>query len=164
MVYKPKKEYSWGEGYSPKVKASVVGETLEQIESECGIVTKEEFLERSRDLDSPTHDLFEWNDSKAAEQYRLNQSQQIIGHLKITYVNAEKKEQKIRAYVNVSDQRFHSGYMATFAALSDDEKKEIVLGNIRKELDQFVERNKAFEGLADLLITKGKSIKKRESA
>ena len=71
MVYKPKQQYQWGDGWKPSVDANIVGGVVEQIEAENGRVTKEKFLDYSRPEDSPTHSIFEWDDSKAAEKYRL---------------------------------------------------------------------------------------------
>lgn len=43
-----------------------------------GNVTPKEFLEAARPLNSPVHDYFDWNDSSAAEKYRLEQARNLI--------------------------------------------------------------------------------------
>ena len=80
------KIYEWANvNYS--VPASVVGKTCEDLEKAFGKVTRENFLEAARDEDSPTHSLFEWDDVKAAEKYRVDQSGRILSNLRITIVD-----------------------------------------------------------------------------
>ena len=44
-------------------------------------VTPQEVLEKARDENSELHKCFEWNDSVAAEKYRLQQARAIIINL-----------------------------------------------------------------------------------
>lgn len=159
MVYKPKNEYMWGDGFKPKVDANVVGAVVEQIEDKNGSVTKENFLEFSRPKKSPTHCLFEWDDSIAAEKYRLNQSKSIITHLRITYVNNSNEESKVTAYVKTTPKGEKTQYKSIMIALANDESREVVLDRIKRELDSFIERNKHIEELADILIKAGVDLK-----
>ena len=46
--------------------------------------------------DSELHKGFEWDDSKAAEQYRLQQARQIIYNIRITKVTEEREEDIIK--------------------------------------------------------------------
>lgn len=158
MVFQPKRKYEWGEGYTPKVKADVVGGVLEEIQDECGTITKEEFLERSRPSDAPTHELFEWDDSIAAEQYRLEQARHTIGHLRVVYLGEDEKEKKVSAVVNISPQRVNAQYQSIDVVLSDKETSAIVFNRIKAELNAFIERNKHFKELGKLLVESGEKI------
>jgi len=160
MVYQPKRKYEWGEGYTPKVNADVVGGVLEEIQEECGTVTKEEFLERSRPSDSPTHELFEWNDGIAAEQYRLEQSRHAIVHLRVVYLDDEEKERKVSAVVNISPKKVNAQYQSIDVVLSDKETSAIVFNRIKAELNAFIERNRHFKELGKLLIENGEKLLK----
>ena len=159
MVYKPKNNYFWGEGFKPKVNANIVGAVVEKIEEKDGEVTKESFLEFSRPTKSPTHSLFEWDDSVAAEKYRLGQSKSIIGHLRVTYIDSNGEDAKVNAYVKVTPKGEHPTYQNIHIALQDEEKREVVLERIREELNRFIERNKHIEELAEILIDAGMNIK-----
>lgn len=86
------KKYSWREGYSYKKPAQVVGAVMEAIEKRDGIVTAKSFLEESRPEEAETHDMFEWDDAVAAEQYRLSQSSRIINQISCEVIYEESPE------------------------------------------------------------------------
>ncbi len=160
MVYKPKNSYSWGDGWKPSVDANIVGGVVEQIEAENGSVTKEKFLDFSRPIDSPTHNIFEWDDSKAAEKYRLEQSLHTIGNLRVVYTSPSNEEVSVKAFINVSAMRETPSYESIAVALKDEDKRKNILNRIQGELDNFVTRNRHIEELADMLIATGERMKK----
>ena len=162
MVYQPKRKYEWGDGFAPKLDANIVGGVIEHLEAENGSVTKEMFLDFSRPIDSPTHCLFEWEDPKAAEKYRLDQARNTISNLRIVYVAPTNENVAVRAFVNVSRKSEKSMYESIGDALKDENKKQNILNRIQGELDAFVQRNRHIEELADMLIDTGNKIKNIE--
>ena len=160
MVYKPKKTYSWGDGYKPNMDANIVGSVVEEIEAEYGSVTKEILLEKSRPEDSATHSLFEWDDSKAAENYRLDCSRRIIGNLRVVYTKSDDEQVPIKAFVNVSEFTDKARYRNVEVVLLEEDARENYLKRIRKELESFIQRNKHIEELADILIEEATKLKK----
>jgi len=167
MIYKPKKKYSWNYNFGAKVSADVVGATFERLEEEQGEVNKENFLEASRPEESATHNLFEWNDSIAAEKYRLQQSGKYIQLLNVTIVNipqqAQRQEVSIasdelkpkpmpittRAYVDTAPGRCTKGAFVNIeTALSDDEKRKIVLAHAFDELQMFEKKYELYGELS----------------
>ena len=159
-------KYSWKSGYSYKTSADVVGKVLTEIEERDGEVTSRTFLEYSRPEDSETHDMFEWDDSIAAEKYRLVQSGKIINQLQVELVRVgdsaprqlnievERQEpvQRVSAFVNVAPR----GPMMTASfnnfvnAMSDEEKSRQVLENALADLKAIEEKYKMYEELADV--------------
>lgn len=160
MVYQPKRKYSWGDGFKPKMDANIVGGVVERIEAENGNVTKEAFLDFSRPIESPTHELFEWDDNKAAEKYRLEQSRDTIGNLRVVYVSPTSEDIPVKAFVNISATGEKPSYESIEVALQDDNKRENILKRIQGELDSFVARNRHIEELADMLIATGTKLKR----
>ena len=159
MVYNPR-EYSWAEkGMNYKVSASVVGSVFEQIELEQGHVTREAFLEKSRPKKSPTHCMFEWDDKKAAEKYRLNTATKIINSLRITYLDNDNEPQPVTAFIRTTALREKPKYVNIVEALKSEESRDIILERLRRELEGFIERNKHIEELADILIKAGADLK-----
>lgn len=144
MVYK----YEWNQGFNLKVSAEVVGNELSRIEEENGEVTKESFLETARSEESPLHNLFEWNDTVAAEKYRLSQAGYYIRMLVKTPVQGEEEKPKtFRAFVSVSNHEEKGRFVNAQKALSQEETRKIVLNNALKELSAF--KNK-YENLNEL--------------
>lgn len=148
MVYE--KKYSWRHGKS--VPAQVAGEVMEMIEKRDGVLTKESFLNESRPEESPTHRLFEWDDTVAAEKFRLEQSRYCIQDIVVTVVkNNEPK--KVHAFVNVTQGKEKSAiYSNIEIAMSDDVKRHAVLQNALSELRTFEEKYSAYVELADVFI------------
>lgn len=161
MVFKVKREYSWGD-YKYNIDASIVGNVFEQIEEEQGSVTREAFLEKSRPEDSPTHKLFEWDDAKAAEAYRLNTSTKIINALRIKYLDNDNEPQPVVAFIRTTDCGEKPRYSNIISALTAEESKEIILRRLQNELDGLIERNRHIEELADMLITSGNKLKRKK--
>lgn len=159
-------KYSWRSGYHYKTSADVVGNVLSEIEKRDGSVTSKAFLEYSRPEESETHNMFEWDDSIAAEKYRLAQSGRIINQLQVELiedgdsspmemdVTMDRKDAviKVNAFVNVSSKSV-KGY-AVFNniqdAMMDDAKRSQVLANALAELKAFEAKYKEYVELCDL--------------
>ena len=88
--------YKWN-GYAYKVPAQKVGEEIEKIEAAKGAVTRQSVLEAALDENNVLHSLFEWDDTKAAEQYRLKQASTLLSNLHIV----TEKGKTVRAVVNI---------------------------------------------------------------
>lgn len=136
MVYQRKYHYG---SVTYHVPADTVGKTLEEIEARDGYISKEAFLEESRPEGAPTHGLFEWNDGRAAEKYRLIQSKTIINNLRIEVVKEDAAPKQVKAFVNVSDggQRSKARYVRIEAAMYDDRSRGILYRNALAELGAF---------------------------
>ena len=167
MIYQPEKHYSWCVK-NTSVSADVAGAVMEQLEKEHGCVTKSNFLEASRPEDSPTHKLFEWDDTKAAEKYRLGQSRFYISNLRIVVEEIKADEKPIsvqsfksedgkdvpvttRAFVSVSDtQRGRAEYVNIERALSDEDMRKNVLRNALLELKEFEGKYSRYKELSSI--------------
>ena len=164
VVFQPKRNYEWNPdtGYHPSIDANIVGGVIEQLEEQNGGVTADAFLEASRPENSPTHSVFEWNDGIAAENWRKHQSRTTINALRVVYIDRQGEEQKVSAFIRTSKPATPTVYENIHAALSDENKKEIVLDRLRKELEGFVIRNSHIEELADLLEEASEKARERK--
>jgi hypothetical protein len=72
----------------PQGEVQAVGEYLETL----GNVTAPSLLEAARPAESIVHRYFEWDDSVAAEKYRVEQAEHILRHIDIVVVNVETEE------------------------------------------------------------------------
>jgi len=161
-----KSKYSWRGGFAYKVPASTVGSALESIEARDGSVTSQSFLEYSRPGESETHSMFEWDDTIAAEKYRLRQAGAIINQLevKLEFENsptheAEIKVVPIKAFMNVSAKApTEAGvFVNAVAVQQEDEYRNTVLQNALSELrafqrkySNFSEFSKVFDAIKEI--------------
>lgn len=132
--------YSWGNGAQYSTPAETVGKTLERIEERDGAITKEAFLEESRPAESPTHEMFEWDDRKAAEKYRLVQSGKIINNLvvDITVEGVSEEPTTAKAIVNVTEDRNKKAvYQSVVTAMESTDSRTIILNHALEELNAF---------------------------
>lgn len=144
MVY----EYSWS-GPERAVSAEKVAKHIEHLEKQFGEVTSKTFLDSARDEDSEMHSLFEWDDTKAAEHWRMQQASVIIASIRVNVVEEEREPIRTRAYVQHEPRQ--SGYISVGKALSEEDKRNKVIMQARKEASWFIEKYKAFEELAEVI-------------
>lgn len=135
--------------YQYSVPAEVVGKHFEKVEKKYGSITSQNVLESARSVKSPIHSLFEWDDTKAAEEYRLRQATLLITNLAVEVEIPEAKPIICRAYVNVSDAK-KGRFMKIDSAFKVEETREIVIERALRELRAFQEKYKNLEVLADL--------------
>lgn len=93
-----------------------VAERLTQLEQENGNLREEDVVEDARDPASPLHDFFEWDDSVAAQQYRLSQARLVIRRVKIQVTVHEVPMDVVR-YVRDPDE---SGQYANIVRVRSD--------------------------------------------
>ena len=139
-------KYSWRKGYKYKVDANVVGKVLEKIERRNGSVTTKAFLEESRSKKCPTHFMFEWDDTIAAEKYRLSQAAMIINQIECV---VEGVSDPVPAFVNVKVKSVKKSavFINIETAIADDEMRAQLLQNALRELKAF---EKKYQGLQEL--------------
>lgn len=150
-------KFSWRPGFAYKVPAETVGGVLEYIEKRDGSVTSETFLDYSRPVEAETHSMFEWDDSVAAEKFRLGQAARIINQLdvQIVEVGTETEEMTLHvvpAFVNTEGKK--AGTPASFlnivGAMGDDGRRAQVLKNAMRELAAFRKKYSALSEFAGL--------------
>lgn len=145
MVYKYNK-------FAYKVPAQVVGEHFEKIEKKFGEVNRENVLESARPKKSPIHELFEWDDSVAAEQYRLTQAGLLITNLDVEIEEADKEPTVVRAFMNISEST-KGTFINVNSAFQNGDTREIVLKRALQELQAFKKKYFELSELADVFAT-----------
>lgn len=139
--------YKW-RTYEQKVPAQVVGERIEQLDKEYGEVTAQTLLDDARPEASVLHPLYEWNDTVAAEKYRLSQSGKILSELVAVEVEIPDVpiEEPLRAFASISRKNEAGRYRPIVTIMSDTDMKKQVMDNCRAEIAA-VERK--YKGLVD---------------
>ena len=147
MVYK----YSW-ENFTFPVAADIVGSECERLEKENGFVSSNSLVETARDEASPIHALFEWDNEKAGEQWRLQQAKVVLSCLKVEVESEDQEVKKVRAFVNTNPERSKGVYMNVEDALSNYETRTAVIARAKKELNAFLDKYSNIKELDELII------------
>lgn len=135
-------KYLWKPKVQVPVEAQVAGEELERIRvAHNGRLTQQDVVAEARDKANPLHKAFEWNDKRAATEYRLSQAGYIIRSITVaTELEGDKETAPVRAFVNVlrDDDR---SYTSVAHAMSDTELRAQVIARAWKELEDWKARH-----------------------
>lgn len=127
------------------VKAQVAGEECEKLESK-GMLTPGNLVDVSRPKDAPLHKCFEWDDTVAAEKWRLTQAAYIIRSVEVT---VEKNTEPTRAFVvTVSDDSRE--YKSVGYVMRRADGREALLESAKRDLLAFRRKYKTLYELASI--------------
>lgn len=122
---------------------------LDKLEAERGVINPRDLVDVARPEDSPIHDLFEWDNAKASEQWRTEQARSLIQSVKVEIMG-----RKTNAYfncqveVNGTDVR---GYFGAGTVLSTEDMANQVLVNAIREIKFWQAKYKDIFELKDLI-------------
>jgi hypothetical protein len=87
-------DYKWRlNGLARKVDAEKAVTELERINTIFGKLTPELIVDTAREKESTLHPLFDWDNSIAAEKWRLQQARTVLNNIEITVIsNGETRE------------------------------------------------------------------------
>lgn len=118
-------------------------------------VKPEDVVERAKDAGTELHKCFLWDDTEAANRYRIYQARNIINNLIV--VRQEKKEEpddkkpiQFRVMMKNSTER-GSGYKQTIAMVRDVDEYKLLLEQAYRELRVFKEKYSCLSELAEIL-------------
>lgn len=122
---------------------------LAMIHQAHGKLTPHLVLETARDPQHPLHSRFEWNDSLAAERYRLAQAHELIRSVRVVY-RSTQGERSVRAFQAV---RAPTGYVYEPAekVLRDPFTTQLILNEMRREWEQLRARYEDFKEFAEMV-------------
>lgn len=144
-------EYTWKDGFPDRgIEPQTVGERLELLrERHGGTLDPADVVADARRSRSPLHKFFEWNDSEAAEQYRLEQARKLIRAVVIIMPDLPRRP--VRAFVSVrQDGDTERSYTSTVAAMESPALRAQVLASARAELANWRQRYRNLEEFSKL--------------
>lgn len=133
-----------------KANAGKCYEEIQQIGDE---VKPEQVLDKARDETSELHKCFDWDDSTAAEKYRLYQARNVINHLIVVQQEVEepvKEPVKFRVMLK-NDRKPESGYKQTIVMVKDEDEYKKLLEQAYNELRTFKQKYACLVELADII-------------
>ena len=140
--------YEWSKGAVTRTEAQVVGEELERLRIKYnGALIPEHIVREAAQEQSPLHDEFEWDDSKAANRYRVEQARYMIRHIVAKPIVEDAPAKPMRAFVSVAKEG--SNHFTSMAvAMSDQELREQLLRRAWREFQVWRNRYSEIEELA----------------
>lgn len=114
--------------------ADAVGAHIEMLREKFkGELTPEDVLEDAKHGNSPLHSFFEWSDTEAARQYRLQQARGLIRSVVAIYTRDDAPAVKTRAYVHINEPGTPH-YREASHAMSLSKTRDMVLLDALNEL------------------------------
>jgi hypothetical protein len=113
-----------------------------------GLLTPEVVVNAAEPVSSPLHPHFEWDDSKAGHQYRLEQARQLI-RVQVTVL--ENYNEPIRAFASLSsDRSYGRGYRVTTEILGDEQYRQQMLEDALVAMEAFQRRYARLKELVEV--------------
>lgn len=120
-------------------EAQIIGKTIEDLRDSNGYITSEKIVNEAKDKKSTIHNFFEWSNSKAAQEYRLQQARNLISHIvEVVVISGEEIEQ--RSFFSVTVKNVGKVYVTLKDAVENEDYRKQLL-------------NKAIVTLENLTIT-----------
>jgi hypothetical protein len=111
-----------------------------------GFLRPSDVVDFARDKQTVIHRYFEWDDSEAAEKYRLAQAQSLI---RVAVIVSEETSEKVRAFVSLSDDRkTGKGYRSIIEVMADKDLSERLLEDAKQELISFTRKYNSIKRLS----------------
>jgi hypothetical protein len=119
--------------WTGKGNIEAVAKRIESLKDKNGYISRERVIEDARNPTSPLHRHFTWDDTKAADKWRLVQARKLINSYDVRVINGDKKPIIIHpANVHVSSPGHPSRYLSMPMAMSrEDNRLQILEDNER---------------------------------
>ena len=149
----------WKKGSTFKVDPRRAYDEIERVNGLFGGFAPDgQLVEASKNPDAVLHSLFDWDDSSAAQKYRLNTEKRIKRSLVAVYRSTQQVPQPnpVRVYHRArvlapDDKTSQRLWVSTFAMLQDPEGRGQLLENARRDLQIFADKYRQLEELSSVL-------------
>lgn len=136
----------------------VIGEALATIaEKNGGQLQPRAVLEEARNKLHPLHPHFEWNDSVAAEHYRVDQARNLIRIVRVEDDNSADGTK--RAFISINDGE--TAYHPVAAVQRSADLQRALLRQAQKELDAFERRYRELGDICKIVREANDAIQRR---
>lgn len=140
--------YKWKEAAQIKADAQAAAAVLNDLEKK-GELNATNVVKVSKPKEAVLHDDFEWNDEKAACEYRLNQARKIMQSLiVIPEVENGEQQEPVRAFFKIETDS--PTYQSIVTIMQTPSQKDMLLKLALKELKAFREKYKRLKELSDV--------------
>jgi hypothetical protein len=152
------KKYQWKQKSLAKgVDPDLAIEELNRIQKKHGSLTPNVVVKESESENAVLHPIFEWNDTKAAHNYRVQQARtHVLNNIEVEVIGSGVSEFRIPNYEVVRDENNNRGYkeVSTLSLSEADQVKQQAL----KSLNYWSEKLKIYSKFSDVLISLNSAI------
>ena len=131
--------------------AEVARKELEKIqgENEDGLLRAEDVVETARHPDNPLHTYFTWDDSAAADQWRLMQARQLIR--KVIVTGPGDDDTPLPKYVSLRSDRMKpgGGYRSTNEVVNNKDLLAELEDTAKRDIDGVLQRYEVLKKLVE---------------
>ena len=123
---------TWGT-FKFKADAQKCADEIMEICEELESATPQQILEKARDSNTELHKCFTWDDTEAAEKWRISEARAVVRNLKIIEQNPDKQSDPttIRVFYKTDNE---SGYKPTKLILKKPDEYKSLVERCRSEL------------------------------
>ena len=137
-------------------KAQIYGERLNELSQKQGEITPPIVLADARSPKSPLHNYFEWNNTKAAEKWRLEQAGDLIRSITVEVIKDNGDKEDVRYFFSVSSENSTTSepnaiYVSLNTIMTDADKRAEVITYAKRELQGWANRYQQYSELQDIV-------------
>lgn len=123
---------TWGT-YKFKADTQKCADEIMEICEELESATPQQILEKARDGNTELHKCFTWDDTEAAEKWRISEARSVVRNLKIVEVKPDKEPEPttIRVFYKTDNS---GGYKPTKLILNKPDEYKTLVERCRSEL------------------------------
>lgn len=136
--------YKFKSGSHINANPQAAGEMCEELAAKQNLTAKA-LVDANRPADAPLHGAFEWNNTKAAENWREHQARHIINCLEIV----TQEREPVRAYFSISVKE--PGYEHIDVILRNTDTRQKLLQTALAELSAFKKKYAQLEELCRVI-------------
>jgi len=129
-------------GYSLST-AREIKKALTDVRKKYGSITPANVVDFARPPSSPLHRFYDWDDSSAAEKYRLLQASAMIRRVMV-FVEQDGQRVPARVYLNVVEGGTRE-YQPSVEVLSDTEKRAQIMAEMKQDVESMIRRYRLYD-------------------
>lgn len=136
------------------VKKSVLRKEFARIKrAGGGILRPKAVVDAAREKSSPLHRYFEWDNTRAAEAYRIWQARQLIVVVTMEFTKRRDEIVTVQQYVSLgSDRKGSGGYRALVDVIRDESKRQEFVEGMLTDIHIFRLKYQVIKEAAEIIL------------
>jgi len=145
-------KYQWKPYVRVGIPAQTVGERLEYLRQKHRKITPKIIVSDAKPKNSVLHKAFEWNNTRAADLYRLDQAKYILRSIVICTLPNGQKCAPTKMWVNIQNgaHKNKRENVHIYDAMNNPKLRRLVIKQALAELEQWRKRYEDYVELAEI--------------